>query len=146
MNLMEMSRLRTPIVSVVIGEGGSGGALGIAVSDRVGMLEHAWYSVISPEGCAAILFKEANERTNTIAAQSLALTAKRNLENGLVDDVIAEPLGGAHRDHRKTAESVQNWIVDRLQELVRVNAEVLINQRFDKFRKMGAYEEVAASV
>ncbi len=145
LNLMEMSRLRTPIVSVVIGEGGSGGALGIAVSDRVAMLEHAWYSVISPEGCAAILFKEANEGTNTIAAQSLALTAKRNLENGLIDAVLAEPLGGAHRNHAKAADTVQSWIVDRLQELVRINSDVLIAQRFEKFRGMGAFEEEGAT-
>jgi acetyl-CoA carboxylase carboxyl transferase subunit alpha len=144
-NLMEMSRLRTPIVSVVIGEGGSGGALGIAVADRVGMLQHAWYSVISPEGCAAILWKEANEQTNNRAAECLALTARRNLENGLVDEVIAEPLGGAHRDPRKTADNLQNWIVDRLRELSRVNPETLVRQRFEKFRKMGAFRDELAT-
>jgi len=145
-NLLEMSRLRTPIVSIVIGEGGSGGALGIAVADRVAMLEHAWYSVISPEGCAAILWKEANEQTNNRAAECLALTARRNLENGLVDDVIPEPLGGAHRDPRKSADSLQTWIVDRLRELSRVNPETLVRQRFEKFRRMGACrDELAAS-
>lgn len=145
-NLMEMSRLRTPIVSVVIGEGGSGGALGIAVADRVGMLEHAWYSVISPEGCAAILWKEANEDTNNRAAQCLALTARRNLENGLIDEVIPEPLGGAHRDPRKAADFLQTWIVDRLRDLSRVNPETLVRQRLDKFRRMGAFhDELAAS-
>jgi acetyl-CoA carboxylase carboxyl transferase subunit alpha len=144
-NLMEMSRLRTPIVSVVIGEGGSGGALGIAVADRVGMLQHAWYSVISPEGCAAILWKEANEDTNNRAAECLALTARRNLENGLVDDVIPEPLGGAHRDPRKAAEFLQTWIVDRLRELSRVNPETLVRQRLDKFRRMGAYRDELAT-
>ena len=90
-NLREMSRLRTPIVSVVIGEGGSGGALGIAVADRVAMMEHAWYSVISPEGCAAILWKEANEKTNTLAAQALSLTARQNLANGIIDAIVPEP-------------------------------------------------------
>ena len=143
-NLMEMSRLRTPIVSVVIGEGGSGGALGIAVADRVGMLEHAWYSVISPEGCAAILWKEANEQTNNRAAECLALTARRNLENGLVDDVIPEPLGGAHRDPRKAADNLQTWIVDRLRDLARVNPETLVRQRLDKFRRMGAFRDELA--
>jgi acetyl-CoA carboxylase carboxyl transferase subunit alpha len=144
-NLLEMSRLRTPIVSVVIGEGGSGGALGIAVADRVGMLEHAWYSVISPEGCAAILWKEANEDTNNRAAECLALTAKRNLANGLVDDVISEPLGGAHRDPRRAAELLQTWIVDRLRDLARVNPETLVRQRFEKFRRMGSFADELAT-
>lgn len=138
-NLFEMSRLRTPIVSIVIGEGGSGGALGIAVADRVAMLEHAWYSVISPEGCAAILWKEANETTNTRAAEQLALTARRNLENGLIDDVIKEPAGGAHRDPRGTADRLQAWILDRLRELSRINPETLVRQRYEKFRAMGAF-------
>ena len=146
LNLLEMSRLRTPIVSVVIGEGGSGGALGIAVADRVAMLEHAWYSVISPEGCAAILWKEANETTNNRAAECLALTARRNLENGLIDEVIPEPLGGAHRDPRRAADNLQNWIVDRLRELSRVNAESLVRQRLEKFRKMGAFRDEMATV
>jgi acetyl-CoA carboxylase carboxyl transferase subunit alpha len=138
-NLFEMSRLRTPIVSIVIGEGGSGGALGIAVADRVAMLEHAWYSVISPEGCAAILWKEANETTNTRAAEQLALTARRNLENGLIDDVIREPVGGAHRDPRGTADRIQTWVLDRLRELGRINPETLVRQRYEKFRAMGAF-------
>jgi acetyl-CoA carboxylase carboxyl transferase subunit alpha len=109
------------------------------------MLQHAWYSVISPEGCAAILWKEANEQTNNRAAECLALTARRNLENGLVDEVIAEPLGGAHRDPRKTADNLQNWIVDRLRELSRVNPETLVRQRFEKFRKMGAFRDELAT-
>jgi acetyl-CoA carboxylase carboxyl transferase subunit alpha len=138
-NLFEMSRLKTPIVSVVIGEGGSGGALGIAVADRVAMLEHSWYSVISPEGCAAILWKEANEDTNTRAAEALALTARRNVQNGLVDDLIPEPVGGAHRDPRTTADRVQGWIVDRIRELSRINPETLVRQRYEKFRKIGAF-------
>jgi acetyl-CoA carboxylase carboxyl transferase subunit alpha len=110
------------------------------------MLQNAWYSVISPEGCAAILWKEANEQTNNRAAECLALTAKRNLENGLVDDVLPEPVGGAHRDPAKTAETLQNWIVDRLRDLSRVNPETLVRQRFEKFRRMGAFrDELAAS-
>ncbi|MFO0827314.1 MAG: acetyl-CoA carboxylase carboxyltransferase subunit alpha [Phycisphaerales bacterium] len=138
-NLFEMSRLRTPVVCVVIGEGGSGGALGIAVGDRIGMLEHSWYSVISPEGCAAILWKEANETTNTRAAEALALTARRNLENGLIDEVIPEPPGGAHRDPRAAAERLQTWILDRLRDLTRINPDTLVRQRYEKFRAMGAF-------
>ena len=137
-NLREMSRLRTPIVTVVIGEGGSGGALGIAVADRIAMLEYAWYSVISPEGCAAILWKEANERTNPLAAKALALTAKDNLANGLIDHVIHEPIGGAHRDPKATAAAVQGWIVEQLNELTRMDTETLVRLRYEKFRKIGS--------
>lgn len=142
-NLMEMSRLKTPIVSVVIGEGGSGGALGIAVSDKVAMLENSWYSVISPEGCAAILWKEANEQTNNAAAKALKLTAKDNLELGIIDSIIPEPVGGAHRDHRMTADNMQRWIVDQLQKLVKIPMEKLLDGRYERFRRMGAYAEAA---
>ncbi|MEC7352374.1 MAG: acetyl-CoA carboxylase carboxyltransferase subunit alpha [Planctomycetota bacterium] len=138
MNLREMSRLRTPIVSIVIGEGGSGGALGIGVGDRVAMLEHAWYSVISPEGCAAILWKEANEKTNELAARSLCLTARDNLSNGLIDDILDEPVGGSHRDPAGSARTIETWVIDQLGELARLNPETLIRRRFDKFRKIGA--------
>ncbi|MDA0215104.1 MAG: acetyl-CoA carboxylase carboxyltransferase subunit alpha [Planctomycetota bacterium] len=137
-NLREMSRLRTPVVTVVIGEGGSGGALGIAVADRVAMLENAWYSVISPEGCAAILWKEANERTNPLAAKALALTAKENLANGLIDHVIPEPVGGAHRNPKATAAAVQGWIVEQLSELTRLDSETLVRKRYEKFRRIGS--------
>lgn len=137
-NLREMSRLRTPIVTVVIGEGGSGGALGIAVADRVAMLEHAWYSVISPEGCAAILWKSANEKTNPLAAKALALTAKENLRNGLIDAVVAEPLGGAHRDPKATAAAVQGWIVEQLRTLTQVPLDDLVKSRYEKFRRIGS--------
>jgi acetyl-CoA carboxylase carboxyl transferase subunit alpha len=137
-NLFEMSRLRTPIVCVVIGEGGSGGALGIGVGDRVAMLEYSWYSVISPEGCAAILWKEANEETNSAAAQALALTAGDNLANGLIDSVIPEPVGGAHRDAAAVARSVETWIVDRIRELKRSKPETLVQRRYQKLRKTGA--------
>lgn len=137
-NLREMSRLRTPIVSIVIGEGGSGGALGIAVADRVAMMQYAWYSVISPEGCAAILWKEANEATNTKAATALALTAERNLSNGLIDAVITEPAGGAHRDPRAAANSMQHWIVEQLRDLTRLDPDTLVRRRFEKFRAMGS--------
>ena len=137
-NLREMSRLRTPVVTVVIGEGGSGGALGIAIADRVAMLENAWYSVISPEGCAAILWKEANERTNPLAAKALALTAKENLANGLIDHVIREPVGGAHRNPKATAASVQAWIIEQLSELTRLDSETLVRRRYEKFRRIGS--------
>jgi acetyl-CoA carboxylase carboxyl transferase subunit alpha len=137
-NLREMSRLRTPVVCVVIGEGGSGGALGIAVGDRVAMMEHAWYSVISPEGCAAILWKTANEETNIAAAKALALTAEANLANGLIDDVIREPVGGAHRDPAAAAKAAQEWIVDRIRELQRSKPETLVQRRYEKLRRIGA--------
>ena len=136
-NLLEMSRLRTPIVCVVIGEGGSGGALGIGVGDRVAMLGHAWYSVISPEGCAAILWKEANETTNTLAAESLRLVAADNLQHGLVDAVIEEPVGGAHRDPESAADRLQSWILDQLSELARIQPDTLVRRRFEKFREIG---------
>lgn len=136
-NLREMSRLRTPIVCVVIGEGGSGGALGIGVGDHVAMLEHSWYSVISPEGCAAILWREANEHTKPVAAKALALTAADNLRNGLVDEVIAEPPGGAHRDPQDMAERLGAWINEKLRELRRFKPETLVRRRYDKFRAIG---------
>ena len=140
-NLKEMSRLETPIVSIVIGEGGSGGALGIAVVDRVAMLQFSWYSVISPEGCAAILWKEANEETNLAAATNLALTSRDNLRNGLIDAIIAEPLGGAQRDEQLTATNVERWIVDTLTDLSRFNPKTLVQRRYEKFANMGVTSE-----
>ncbi len=140
-NLREMSRLATPILSIVIGEGGSGGALGIGVGDRVDMLEYAWYSVISPEGCAAILWKEANEETNSKAAEALCLTARHNLQNGLIDEAIEEPVGGCHRDPTAAAERLERHIVDRLQELSRFNPRTLVDRRYDRFRRMGQIAE-----
>jgi acetyl-CoA carboxylase carboxyl transferase subunit alpha len=137
-NLREMSQLHTPIVCIVIGEGGSGGALGIGVGDRIAMLQYAWYSVISPEGCAAILWKEANEQTNASAARSLALTAADNLRHGLIDEIIPEPLGGAHRDPAATADAIQNWLVDQLRELKRIRPKTIVARRYEKFRRVGA--------
>lgn len=144
-NMREMSRIKTPIVSVVIGEGGSGGALGIAVADRVAMLEYSYYGVISPEGCAAILWKEANAQTNFAAATALKLTAKDNLALGIVDDVIPEPAGGAHRDPRGTAESLKTWVVDRVRELKRYKPANLPAKRYERFRKLGALIEMSES-
>lgn len=140
-NLREMSAIRTPIVSVVIGEGGSGGALGIAVADRVAMLQHSWYSVISPEGCAAILWKQANEQTNNAAAIALKLTARDNLALGIIDAIIPEPVGGAHRDPAKAAASLERWILDELTHLREINPDVLVEQRYARFRRLGAFTE-----
>jgi acetyl-CoA carboxylase carboxyl transferase subunit alpha len=144
-NLLEMSRLRTPIVSVVIGEGGSGGALGIAVADKVGMLQYAWYSVISPEGCAAILWKEANEQTNTAAARALKLTASDNLELGIVDEVVPEPVGGAHRDPRGAADALRTWVAAQIGALRQMETDALLQARYERFRKMGTVIENAAA-
>lgn len=141
MNLKEMSRLKTPIVSVIIGEGGSGGALGLGVADRVAMMQYAWYSVISPEGCAAILWKIANEETIPSAASSLALTSKDNLRNGLIDAIVPEPIGGAHRDNKAAAVHVEKWIVDSLRDLERFNPQTLVHRRYEKYAGMGTYSE-----
>ena len=145
-NLREMSRLRVPIVSVVIGEGGSGGALGLAVADRVGMLQHAWYSVISPEGCAAILWKEANEQTNSAAAKSLKLTSADNLSLGIVDGIVPEPLGGAHRDPKAASDNLAKWILAQLADLKGKSGDELTDGRYERFRKLGAYTEQAVTV
>ncbi|MBL1217092.1 MAG: acetyl-CoA carboxylase carboxyltransferase subunit alpha [Planctomycetes bacterium] len=140
-NLREMSRLKTPIVSVIIGEGGSGGALGIAVADQVGMLQFAWYSVISPEGCAAILWKQATPTTNSAAADALHLTATENLKLGIIDEIIPEPIGGAHRDHEQASETLQKWLVQTIQGLKRQRIEALMAKRYDRLRKIGSYSE-----
>jgi acetyl-CoA carboxylase carboxyl transferase subunit alpha len=140
-NLREMMVLRVPIVSVVIGEGGSGGALGIGVSDRVLMLENAYYSVISPEGCAAILWKHRKHAPE--AAEALKINAGVLLEMGLVDGVIAEPLGGAHHDHQDAANRLKTAIVAALKETAKLPVDKLLEQRYDKFRRMGVIGEEA---
>jgi acetyl-CoA carboxylase carboxyl transferase subunit alpha len=134
-NMLEMSRLRTPIVCVVIGEGGSGGALGIGVGDRVAMLQHAYYSVISPEGCAGILWKSHDYAAN--AARALRLNSHHLSELGVIDDVIEEPVGGAHRDHYQTAARLKMYLGKSLRELLQIPMDDLLSQRYDKFRKMG---------
>lgn len=139
-NLLEMSRLRVPILSIVIGEGGSGGALGIAVADRVAMMAYSWYSVISPEGCAAILWKQANEQTNTAAADALKLTAANNLELGIIDAVIEEPLGAAHRDHEGASAHLGDWINSQFDELIDIPVNTLVEQRYERFRKLGDFD------
>ncbi len=142
-NLREMAMLRVPVISLVIGEGGSGGALGIAVANRVAMLAHAWYSVISPEGCAAILWKQANEQNNAAAAEALHLTARDNLKLGIIEDILPEPPGGAHRDAAQTAATVERWVVDSIRSLREVPPDTLVEQRHARFRRLGQYEELA---
>lgn len=140
-NLLEMSRLATPIVCVVIGEGGSGGALGIGIGDRVSMLEHAYYSVISPEGCAGILWKVATDQTKPLAADALKLTARHLHALGVIDDIIPEPLGGAHRDQREAANTLKTYLLRYLRELRQLSLTDLVEQRYQKFRRMGVLEE-----
>jgi acetyl-CoA carboxylase carboxyl transferase subunit alpha len=136
-SILEMTRLPTPIVCVVIGEGGSGGALGIGVGDRIGMLQFAYYSVISPEGCAGILWKVATEETKPAAAEALRLTA-RDLERfRVVDHVIPEPLGGAHRDPRGMMATLKTYLSRQLKELVGLDESTLLADRYRKFRAMG---------
>ncbi|MEZ6071825.1 MAG: acetyl-CoA carboxylase carboxyltransferase subunit alpha [Pirellulales bacterium] len=138
-NMFEMSRLATPIVCIVIGEGGSGGALGIGVGDRVAMLEHSYYSVISPEGCAGILWKSGAYAEQ--AAKALRFTSKDLPDFGVVDDVIAEPLGGAHRDHHQMAASMHQYLVRAFRTLLRQPIDELLEARYEKFRQMGKYLE-----
>jgi acetyl-CoA carboxylase carboxyl transferase subunit alpha len=141
-NLMQMSALTTPIVCVVIGEGGSGGALGIAVADRVLMLEHAIYSVITPEGCAAILdtFGRDPERKND-AAKALRVDAASALELGIVDEVLPEPLGAAHFDAEAAAATVKEAIVRNLEELAKLSTRDLLERRYRKYRGMGLFDK-----
>ncbi len=143
-SLLEMSRLPTPIVCVVIGEGGSGGALGIGIGDRVAMLENAYYSVISPEGCAGILWKEANEQTKRLAAEALKLTARDLFRLRVIDDIIPEPLGGAHRDPQQMGNILKAKLIRYVRELKEIPLEELVEQRYQKFRKMGVFDEGAA--
>src|SRR6185437_1165265 len=138
-NIMEMARLRTPIISIVTGEGGSGGALSIGLADRVAMMEFAWYSVISPEACSAILFK-SNEQAPQLA-ESLKLTSKHLRELGVIDSIIAEPLGGAHRDPHTAAHNLSQFVSKTLRDLKRCKIDNLLERRYEKFRNMGEYHE-----
>jgi acetyl-CoA carboxylase carboxyl transferase subunit alpha len=140
-NLLEMSRIPTPIVCVVIGEGGSGGALGIGIGDRVSMLEFAYYSVISPEGCAGILWKEANDETKRLAADALKLTARDLYNLRIIDDIIAEPLGAAHRDPRQMGNLLKTYLLRYLRDLKQIPMDGLLEQRYQKFRRMGVFDE-----
>jgi acetyl-CoA carboxylase carboxyl transferase subunit alpha len=134
-----MAQLPVPVVCVVIGEGGSGGALGIGVGDRVAILEHAYYSVISPEGCAGILWKSAEHKAK--AAQALRMRSRDLKEFGIVDAVIEEPPGGAHRDPRQMATKLKTFLLRTLRELVAQPADALVHSRYEKFRRMGVFLE-----
>jgi len=142
-NLRDMMRLKTPIIIVLIGEGCSGGALGMGVGDSIGMLEHAYYSVISPEGCASILWKDSSK--NIEAATALKLNSENMLEMGIIDAIINEPLGGAHHNPEATFKNVRSFILEQWQILKMIPAEILLEQRYLKFRKMGILEDVSQS-
>lgn len=139
-NLFEMSRLRTPIVCIVIGEGASGGALGIGVGDKVYMLENSWYSVISPENCSTILWRSWDYKEK--AAEALKLTAQDMLQNKLIDGIIKEPVGGAHADPLGAMENVRKELKKVLPKLRQQPIEDLVKKRIDKFCKMGVYTEL----
>ena len=136
-NLLEMARLKTPIVIVIIGEGASGGALGMGVGDRVLMLENAWYSVISPESCSSILWRSWNYKEQ--AAEALQLTAPDLKKQGIIDVIVPEPLGGAHRNHEKMAEILKATILSELKPLMKIKPEKLLERRVEKFSKMGVW-------
>lgn len=140
-NLMEMSRLQTPIIIIVLGEGGSGGALGIGVGDRVAVMEHAYYSVISPEGCAAILWKSSEYAEQ--AASCLRITARDLKKLNLIDDVIPEPLGGAHRDPAQAARNLEDFLTQALREVTRTKIDLLLKRRYERLRNIGRFCESA---
>ncbi|CCB88678.1 acetyl-CoA carboxylase carboxyltransferase subunit alpha [Simkania negevensis] len=135
-NLLEMARLKTPVIIVLIGEGCSGGALGMGVGDIVGMLEHAYYSVISPEGCASILWHDAAK--NEIAAEALRMHAEDLLEFGVIDKIIEEPQGGAHHNPKVVYENVKKFILKERERLTKIPLDELLESRYQKFRKLGA--------
>jgi acetyl-CoA carboxylase carboxyl transferase subunit alpha len=138
-NLLEMARLPVPIICTVIGEGASGGALGIGVGDRLLMLENSWYCVISPEGCASILFRDASHAPR--AADVLRLTAPDLLKQGIADEIIPEPLGGAHRDFETTVENVRKVLCRHLSQFDGKSGETLVNERYERYRRIGVFEE-----
>ncbi|HEY1025201.1 MAG TPA: acetyl-CoA carboxylase carboxyltransferase subunit alpha [Sphingobacteriaceae bacterium] len=138
-NLLEMSVLKVPVICVIIGEGASGGALGIGIGDKVWMLEHSWYSVISPENCSAILWRTWDHKER--AAEALKLTAENMLGNGLIDDIIPEPLGGAHQSPEEMAQTLKAHIIKGLEELKQKDVDQLVNDRIGKFTSMGVVIE-----
>ena len=140
-NIYEMIRLKVPVICVIIGEGASGGALGIGVGDRVYMMENTWYTVISPESCSSILWRSWDKKE--LAAEQLKLTADNMKDFGLVDGIIPEPAGGAHWDYMEAAQILKDYLVKVLQELKPVSPEDRINQRIEKFGKMGFWQEVS---
>ncbi len=138
-NLFEMSRLRVPIVVTIIGEGASGGALGIGVGDRILMLQNTWYSVISPESCSSILWRSWEYKET--AAEALKLTAEDLLKQGIIDRIVSEPLGGAHKDHTQMAATLKKTIKEELEALLKIKPEKLVQNRLEKFAKMGVFVE-----
>jgi acetyl-CoA carboxylase carboxyl transferase subunit alpha len=138
-NLFEMSRLTVPIIVVIIGEGASGGALGLGVGDRILMLENCWYSVISPESCSSILWRSWDYKEQ--AAEALKLTAPDLLEQKIIDKIIPEPMGGAHTDHQAMANTLKEVLKEELTALIKLKPDKLIQGRLEKFGKMGAYIE-----
>jgi acetyl-CoA carboxylase carboxyl transferase subunit alpha len=138
-NLFEMVNMRVPVVCIIIGEGASGGALGIGVGDKVAMMENTWYSVISPESCSSILWRSWNFKEK--AAEQLRLTSQDMSSFGLVDDVIPEPLGGAHSDPEKTADTLRSYLINTINVLKQIDPEKRITQRIEKLSKMGFYDE-----
>jgi len=141
-NLEIMMRLRTPIITIVIGEGFSGGALAIGVADRVLMLEHSVYSVITPEGCASIVWRDGQKKE--LAAESLKLTAKDLSRLGVIDEIVKEPLGGAHRDPKRMAESLKGVVEQHLRELEKMDTDEILKNRYKKFRRMGSFADDGA--
>ncbi|MBL7896757.1 MAG: acetyl-CoA carboxylase carboxyltransferase subunit alpha [Bacteroidia bacterium] len=139
-NLLEMVQLKVPVICIIIGEGASGGALGIGIGDKVLMLENTWYSVISPESCSSILWRSWNFKER--AAEALKLTAEDMSKHGLIDGIIKEPVGGAHRDPQATFETVKQEIKKHLNDLSKISAEERINQRIEKFGAMGVVHEL----
>jgi len=137
-NIMEMTRLKVPIIVIIIGEGASGGALGIGVGDKVLMLENAWYSVISPENCSSILWRSWEQKE--IAAEALKLTAKDSVKLKVVDEIVKEPLGGAHSNREKTFETVRDKIIASFEEIKNLSPEELIEKRMDKYANMGVFK------
>lgn len=138
-NLLEMSRLKVPIIITIIGEGASGGALGIGIGDRILMLQNTWYSVISPESCSSILWRSWDYKEQ--AAESLRLTAEDLLQQEIIDRIIPEPLGGAHKDHQMMANTLKTVLKEELSALVKIKPDKLIQNRLEKFGKMGVYTE-----
>ncbi|WP_418965487.1 acetyl-CoA carboxylase carboxyltransferase subunit alpha [Cetobacterium sp.] len=138
-NLLEMAGIKVPIISVVIGEGGSGGALALGVADKVYMLENSVYSVISPEGCAAILYKDSSKAAE--AANNLKISGQSLQSLGIIDGIIKEPLGGAHRDYKCAANDLKSVILSSLLELSKLDVDTLLKNRYNKFRKMGSFTE-----
>jgi acetyl-CoA carboxylase carboxyl transferase subunit alpha len=139
-NLFEMSTLRVPVITAVIGEGGSGGALAIGVCDRLIMLQYSIYSVISPEGCASILWKSADKKE--LAADAMGVTAERLDKLGLVDEVLREPLGGAHRDPQAMSDALKTALIRHLDEVSQLSEDALLEQRYSRLRGQGVYRAV----